>query len=147
MIEISWVDSPERLEPVLALCYDILGDHLRQAEGYRPQDWRARIAPYGQLLLYAHRDGQVVAAALGRPESPESLICGFVACRADCRGQGVARRLMDQLAANARRMGFGYITLGAQSGSEGFYEACGYRVIAQQQGQRIYQLRLDPPAG
>ena len=147
MIQIACADSPERLEPALSLCYDILGEHLRRAEGYRPEDWRARVAPYGRLLLYAHEGGQVVAAALGRPENPESLVCGFVACRADFRRRGVGRRLMAQLAANARDMGFRYITLGAQPGSEGFYEACGYRVIARTEDQSIYQLRLDPPAG
>ena len=90
--------------------------------------WRERMEKYSRLLVYAKKDGEIVSAVLGRPESEESLVCGMVACDEKFRLRG---------------MGFRYITLGADGDAEGFYEKCGFHVIFEVHGQKIYQRMLE----
>lgn len=140
MYEISFAEKESQLRKVLDFCYGILGEHLRDAAPYRYQDWLKRMEEDNRLLVYAHEDGDVISAVLGRRESGESLVCGFVACEASRRRQGITRRLMDIFEAEAVRAGFRYITLG--SDADGFYEKCGYHMINELHGQKIYQKLL-----
>lgn len=95
--------------------------------------------------MYAHEDGNVVSAVLGRRENAESLVCGFVACEIGHRRQGITQKLMDIFEAEAVQAGFRYITLGSEE--DGFYEKCGFHVINEMHGQKICQklLRRDSP--
>lgn len=137
MYDISFVETENQLKQVLDFCYDILGQHLREVEHYRYEDWKKRLKNDSKLLVYAHEDGDVISAVLGRRESGESLVCGFVACEAGHRRQGITKRLMNIFEAEAVRAGFRYITLG--SDADGFYEKCGYHVINEMHGQKIYR--------
>lgn len=134
-IRIRKVTSSSELEEVLALCYQVLGN--TNQELYGPKSWAKRLEDGKQPLMYAWLDDRVVSAVLGRAESEESLIVGFVACHEDYRRQGITRRLMEAFEEEARRLGFRYITLGSRE--DGFYEKCGYQVIFQTHGQNIYQ--------
>lgn len=137
MYQISYVETEEQLKQVLDFCYDILGQDLRDVVHYRYEDWKERLENDNKLLVYAYEDGKVISAVLGRRESGESLVCGFVACEASRRRQGITKRLMDRFEAEAVRAGFRYITLGSKA--DEFYEKCGFQVINEMHGQRIYQ--------
>ena len=137
MYQISYVETEEQLKQVLDFCYDILGQDLRDVVHYRYEDWKERLENDNKLLVYAYEDGKVISAVLGRRESGESLVCGFVACEASRRRQGITKRLMDRFEAEAVRAGFRYITLGSKA--DEFYEKCGFQVINEMYGQRIYQ--------
>ena len=97
MYEISYIETEEQLKQVLDFCYDILGQHLRDIENYRYDDWKDRIKSDSKLLVYAHEGGHVISAVLGRRESAESLVCGFVACAPEHRRQGITRGLICQM--------------------------------------------------
>lgn len=140
MYQISYVKTEEQLKQVLDFCYDILGQDLRDVVHYRYEDWKERLENDNKLLVYAHEDGNVISAVLGRRESGESLVCGFAACEASRRRQGITKRLMDRFEAEAVRAGFRYITLGSKA--DEFYEKCGFQVINEMHGQRIYQKML-----
>lgn len=143
MYSISFVKTEPQLKQVLDFCYGILGQHLRGISPYRYEDWKERIERDSKLLVYAHEDGNVVSAVLGRRENAESLVCGFVACEIGHRRQGITKKLMDIMdifEAEAVQAGFRYITLGSEE--DGFYEKCGFHVINEMHGQKIYQKLL-----
>ena len=152
MYQISFVETEEQLKQVLDFCYNILyctpvefavqslEQHLRDAENYRYEDWKERLENDNKLLVYAHENGHVISAVLGRRETAESLVCGFAACEAGHRRQGITGRLMNRFEEEAIRAGFRYITLG--SDADGFYEKCGCRKICETEGQNIYQKLL-----
>ena len=139
-IRYAHVAGEVTLHRVLDLCCGILGERVCQRAPYRREDWLIRLTECLELLLYAADGKRIVSAVMGRPESVESLVCGFVACDEKYRRQGITRRLMEMLADTARQKGFRYITLG--SDADGFYEKCGYRPIFEIHGQAIYQLLL-----
>lgn len=140
-ITVSYIENEAQLKPVLDMCYRILGEHLRQVEQYTYAAWRKRLEGEDRrLLLYARQGEAAVSAVLARRESDESLVCGFVACREEYRGQGITKKLMLALEAEARAQGFRYITLGSEA--DGFYESCGYVPVNEMHGQTIYQKML-----
>ena len=139
-IRYAHVADEVTLHRVLDLCCGILGERVCQRAPYRREDWLIRLTECPELLLYAADGKRIVSAVMGRPESVESLVCGFVACDEEYRRLGITRRLMEMLADTARQKGFRYITLG--SDADGFYEKCGYRPIFEIHGQTIYQLLL-----
>ena len=112
------VETEEELEAALALCARILGVDVLERAPYQREDWRERL------------------------ESQESLIAGFVACEERFRRQGVTRALMEKMEENGRALGCRYCTLGAAAQAEGFYRRCGYRVIKEIEGQKIFQKLL-----
>lgn len=136
-LTIREIRTEQELKAVLELCYRILGEDNSEIYGY--DAWRQRLAN-GELLVYGEKDGRVVSAVLGREESRESLVIGFVACEEEYRRQGITGALMDYFENVARRKSYKYITLGSKE--DAFYEKCGYKVIFQIHGQNIYQKML-----
>jgi predicted GNAT family N-acyltransferase len=55
-----------------------------------------------------------------------------VAVRADYRGEGLGRRLMDALEAEARDAGAARMDLHAQTAVEGFYQRLGYETVSDE---------------
>ena len=141
--KIRCVENEEQLKAVLELCYSILGNHLKDVDNYRYEDWKKRLEKDNELLIFACESEKVVAAVLGRRESDESLVLGFVACDEKYRGRGITKELMARFEDNAEKMGFKYITLGADDKATGFYEKCGYKIINEVHGQKIYQKLLQ----
>ena len=141
-MDISAIQNESQLDAVLEFCYGILGQHLRDIDGYRHEEWLARVEKHSSLLLYAHEDGEPIAAVLGRPENADSLVMGFVACDEKHRLRGITRASTQAFEANAKREGYKYITLCADQNAEGFYEKCGYTRINEMHGQKIYQKLL-----
>lgn len=137
-VNMKEIETEQELKDVLQLCYDVLGTDNAELYGY--DAWHERFLEGTQPLAYAVKDGEVVSAILGRAESRDSLVIGFVACREDCRRQGITKGLMDYFEGLAREKGYRYITLGSKE--DAFYEKCGYQVIFQVHGQNIFQKTL-----
>lgn len=132
------IKTEQELQQVLELCYRILGDNDSEMYGYFA--WKERLAGGMQPLVYAQEDNKVVSAVLGRAESSESLVIGFVACDENYRRRGITKKLMYYFEESAKKLGFRYITLVSQE--DAFYEKCGYSIIFQVHGQNIYQKQL-----
>ena len=131
------IQCEEELEEALALCYRVLGEHLREHELYNRDAWRARLADGLQPMVYAEQDGRIVSAVLGRAENADSLVIGFVARDESYSKQGITSQLMHYFEKLARDKGFKAITLGSEA--DEFYEKCGYKIIFQIHEQNIYQ--------
>lgn len=124
---------------VLEFCYQILG--WRNDEVYGPDAWANRLNE-NYLMIFAEVDGDIISAVMGRAENQDSIVLGFAACRSDYRKNGITSSLLAKLEKNAREYHYKYITLGSADESFGFYEKCGYHLIAEMHGQKIYQKLL-----
>ena len=87
------------------------------------------------IHLLARHDGRDVGTARILPDGPGRCHIGRVAVRAETRGTGVGRELMEAaaeaaLAACAGSDGTVEILLSSQEQAMGFYRSCGYRVIS-----------------
>jgi len=138
MFQVTTIDNEAELKPVLEFCYGILGQKYREYENYTYAAWQSRIAKHSSALLYAHIDGKIIAAVLGRPENDDSIVLGFAACHEYHRKQGVTSALVKQFEINSKALGFKYITLGAGKDVQGFYEKCGFCVIHETDEQKVY---------
>lgn len=137
--KIRIVEDITELNKVLKFCYEILGEHNDNV--YGPAAWANRLNE-NYLMIFAEKNGDIVSAVMGRAENRDSIVLGFAACRADCRDNGITSSLLSKLENNARKYGYKYITLGSADESVGFYEKCGYKIIAEMHGQKIYQKLL-----
>lgn len=133
---VKQIDDEALLKSVLEICWEILGPP--NTDLYSEQAWRERL-PENGLLLYAEVEGKPVAAALGRAESPESVVLGYCCCKPEYRRQGITSALLAAFENSAAKGGYQYITLGSDDSAWGFYERCGYNRINEIHGQRIYQ--------
>ena len=135
------VENITELNKVLKFCYEILGEHNDNDNVYGPAAWANRLNE-NYLMVFTETDGDIVSAVMGRAENPDSIVLGFAACRADCRNNGITSSLLSMLEHNARKYSYKYITLGSADESFGFYEKCGYHMITEMHGQKIYQKLL-----
>ena len=135
------VEDITELNKVLKFCYEILGEHDDTDNVYGPAAWVNRLNE-NYLMVFAETDGDIISAVMGRAENQDSIVLGFAACRADCRNNGITSSLLSMLEHNARKYGYKYITLGSADESFGFYEKCGYHMITEMHGQKIYQKLL-----
>lgn len=134
-VSMKEIETEQELREVLKLCYRILGEDNQEMYGY--DAWHKRFLDGLQPLVFAVKDGEIVSAVLGRAESSESLVIGFVACHENYRRQGITKGLLSYFEELARIKGYKYITLGSEE--DIFYEKCGYHVIFQIHEQNIYQ--------
>lgn len=135
MLIIKAIETVSELDLVLDLCYRVLGDD--NPELYGRDAWHKRFADGLQPMVCAQSNEKIISAVLGRRESAESLVIGFVACDENFRGQGITKKLMAYFEGLATEMGYKYITLGSKE--DVFYEKCGYKRIFEIHGQSIYQ--------
>lgn len=136
---VKQIENEKTLKSVLEMCWDILGEP--STEIYSESAWKERLSE-SYLMIYAEIDGKSVAAALGRAETDESAVLGYCCCKKEYRGQGITSALIKVLEQNAEERGYKYITLGSDDSAWGFYEKCGYCLINEIHGQRIYQKTL-----
>ena len=134
--KIRIVKDITELNKVLKFCYEILGDHNDNV--YGPAAWENRLNE-NYLMVFAETDGDIVSAVMGRAENKDSIVLGFAACRTACRNNGITSSLLSELENNAKKYGYKYITLGSADEAIGFYEKCGYNIITEMHGQKIYQ--------
>ncbi len=133
---IKRISDKSELKAVLEMCWEILGQP--NTDIYSEEAWQSRL-DNGCLLLYAEIGGNPVAAALARAENGESAVLGYCCCRGEYCRQGITRALLTALERSAANNGYKYITLGSDDSAWGFYEKCGYILINEIHGQRIYQ--------
>ena len=134
-INMKEIETEQELKSVLEMCYKYLGIGNEELYGY--DAWHKRFIDGSQPLVFATKDEKIVSAVLGRAESEESLVIGFVACHEDYRKQGITRELLSYFEDLARKQGFKYITLGSEE--DEFYKKCGYNVIFEVHNQNIFQ--------
>lgn len=80
-------------------------------------------------VAVAERDGRLVGAVLYQKRG-EAIYLGRLSVAPDCRGQGIATALLDQLERHARRLGAAAVTLGVRIAlpeNQRFFAARGYR--------------------
>ncbi len=133
---IKQISDENTLKAVLEMCWDILGKP--NTDIYSEQAWRERLSDNG-LMIYAEIGGEPAAVVLGRAESSESVVLGYCCCKEEYRGRGITSALLAVFEKNAEESGYRYITLGSDNSAWGFYEKCGYSLINEIHGQRIYQ--------
>ena len=133
------VNDITELNKVLKFCYQILGE--RNDDVYGTDAWADRLNE-NYLMVFAETSGDIVSAVMGRAENQDSIVLGFAACKLDYRKSGITSSLLSTLEDNARKYGYKYITLGSAEEALGFYEKCGYHMIAEMHGQKIYQKLL-----
>ena len=133
------VNDITELNKVLKFCYQILGE--RNDDVYGPDAWADRLNE-NYLMVFAEASGDIVSVVMGRAENQDSIVLGFAACRSDYRKNGITSSLLSTLEDNARKYGYKYITLGSAEEAFGFYEKCGYHMITEMHGQKIYQKLL-----
>ena len=130
------------LNKVLKFCYQILGECNDAVYNvYGPEAWANRLNE-NYLMVFAEAGGDIVSAVMGRAENQDSIVLGYAACRLDYRKSGITSSLLATLEDNARKYGYKYITLGSAEEALGFYEKCGYHMITEMHGQKIYQKLL-----
>lgn len=134
-MRIHRISDRETLKTVLKMCWDILGEP--KTDMYSEEAWQSRLDK-GFLLLYAEFDGEPIAATLARAEN-EGVVLGYCCYRKEFRRRGIAGSLLAELERSAAKNGYKYITLGSDDSAWGFYEKCGYGLINEIHGQRIYQ--------
>lgn len=88
MYSISFVETEPQLKQVLDFCYGILGQHLRDISPYRYEDWKERIERDSKLLVYAHEDGNVISAVLGRRENEKAWYAALWPAKSGTDGRG-----------------------------------------------------------
>jgi len=88
----------------------------------------------GGAVLAERADGVAIGAALFEPEN-DALYLGRLAVRPECRGQGVAARLVEAVEREARARGFVRVTLGARLALDDnirLFTRLGYREIGRE---------------
>ncbi|WP_067618705.1 GNAT family N-acetyltransferase [Alicyclobacillus acidiphilus] len=73
-----------------------------------------------------------VATARFKPYDHQTAKIQRVAVRADYRGQGFGRKVMEAVEAMAADRGYAYAVLDAQCHAEGFYQGLGYQTISSE---------------
>lgn len=109
---------------------------------YSLKKWKERMKDYGDLMLYASVDNQVIGIVFGRVNDNYSITMGPVAVHEDYRGLGIAKEMVLLLEERAVHHGIHTINLGAVESAERFYSKLGYigSLLIQSQIHSIEQL-------
>ena len=96
-------------------------------------DWRGpryfheRLSGYRDLMIVAHRGGDLVGVGLASAEPDGRGGLDHLAVRDDFRGRGLGRLIVAAVEDGARSVGVRQFGLGSLDGAVGFYEAVGFR--------------------
>ena len=122
---IKQITTEQELGAALEFNVKIFGTRS-DAPDYTRDHWLERIETYGDLMLFAESDGEVIGIAFGRVERGVSVTVDPVAVDEHFRKHGIARNMMLLLEKRALRHGIHHLCLGAAEAAEGFYEKLGY---------------------
>lgn len=117
------VDDPERMELIYRIRDEVFVKEQRLTDD-------ARNDPDDDISLHylAYRDGRPVGVGRLTMIGNEGQIA-WVAVRADARGGGIGKALMQAMIARAEREGADYVMLNAQTHAIGFYEQLGFETV------------------
>lgn len=109
---------------------------------YSFEKWEERMKNYGDLMLYASLDSEVIGIVFGRINDNYSITMGPVAVHENYRGIGIAKEMIFLLEEQATHYGIHSINLGAVESAEKFYSKLGYTgsLLIQSQIHSIEQL-------
>lgn len=109
---------------------------------YSFEKWEERMKNYGDLMLYASLDSEVIGIVFGRINDNYSITMGPVAVHENYRGIGIAKGMIFLLEERATHYGIHSINLGAVESAEKFYSKLGYTgsLLIQSQIHSIEQL-------
>ena len=122
---IKQITTELELDAALEFNIKIFGTRS-DAPDYTRDHWLERIETYGDLMLFAESDSEVIGIAFGRVERGVSVTVGPVAVDERFRKHGIARNMMLLLEKRVLRHGIHHLCLGAAETAEGFYEKLGY---------------------
>lgn len=109
---------------------------------YSLEKWEERMKNYGDLMLYASLDSEIIGIVFGRINNNYSITIGPVAVHENYRGTGIAKEMIFMLEERAKHYGIHSISLGAVESAERFYSKLGYTgsLLIQSQIHSIEQL-------
>ncbi len=122
---IKHITTEKELDAALEFDLKIFGVRSDAAD-YTREKWLERIETYGDLMLFAESDGEVIGIVFGRVERGVSVTVGPVAVDERFRKFGIAREMMALLEKHTLSHGIHHLCLGAVESAEGFYEKLGY---------------------
>src|SRR5690349_4071220 len=106
---------------------------IEQSSFGDPWSAAAFVAAFGPLTLVAELDGAVAGYVIGRHAADEAEILDL-AVRRDVRRRGVARRLIDAVAARSRRLGLARVYLEVRESNTaavGLYAQRGFQQVGR----------------
>lgn len=115
-------DDTAHMDNAFALRQEVFTDE----QGFAPEDDHDAQDQTALHVLGLDDAGAVCCTARLFSTQPDVWHAGRIAVRKDLRGQGVGRRLMEELVRKARVVGGITLELGAQIDKQGFYEAVGF---------------------
>lgn len=113
----------------LAEAFDVIGTQLPQRlthEDRRFADLVARFREDRSLMLVVEDRGRLVGGALAFRRNPRGVTLRIIGLDPTVRRTGLGRRLVEQIEAEATRLGVGTISLGADDEAIDFYKHLGY---------------------
>jgi predicted N-acetyltransferase YhbS len=122
---IKHITTEKELDKALEFDVKIFGARSN-APDYSREKWLERIKTYGDLMLFAESNGEVIGIVFGRVERGCSVTVGPVAVEERFRKCGIAREMMLLLEKHTLGHGIHHLCLGAVETAEGFYEKLGY---------------------
>jgi len=100
---IKHVKTERELDDALAIEKKVFGIPCEyNSPAYSRQKWVERMRFYGDLMLYAESNNEIIGIVFGRIENESGITVGPVAVDERFRKQGVARELMLRLEEHAR---------------------------------------------
>lgn len=119
-----------------------IGEAVLENPEYAIERWAERAEVYGDLMLYAAFESEVIGIVFGRLSDKNSLIIGPVAVDENFRKLGIAMEMMLLLEERAKSHGVTLLRLGAVESAENFYKKLGYTgsLLIQSQIHSIEQL-------
>jgi ribosomal protein S18 acetylase RimI-like enzyme len=138
--------TPSDQPAVKALILAGLVDHWGTLDRTKNPDLNDIAASYKDAyFLVAKRDGQVVGCGAFVPRSPDTVMIVRMSVAAACRRQGLGRRILTALCAEAKERGYRRVVLETtQTWSEviAFYQGFGFRITHYQDGDVYFALDL-----
>ena len=139
--------TPADQPAVKALVLAGLADHWGTLDPSKNPDLNNIAATYkGAYFLVAKQEGKVVGCGALVPRSPDTAEVVRMSVATAARRQGLGRRILSALCAEAKARGFRRVMLETtQTWSEviAFYQGFGFRITHYKDGDVYFELLLD----
>jgi N-acetylglutamate synthase-like GNAT family acetyltransferase len=123
--QVKFAETPEELQQIIALRYEILRKPWQQSAESASDDLEQQ--SYNAYLT--NEQGKVVACGRLQKNSASTGQIRYMAVATSCQGKGYGKRLLSALEEKARTLGLREIELQARDNALEFYEHCGYETV------------------